>query len=100
MINNDIIKDLQEKEPLNDKNNKIVILPLKESCKIQKSLWPRVKNYVEHFQGYIFALLSAILVSMSTTLNKKAELFSANEQAAGTEFYLFQIIQKIFRGKI
>ena len=37
----------------------------------------------EQFQGLIYALVSAIFVSMSTTLNKKAELFSGSEQAAG-----------------
>jgi hypothetical protein len=85
MIINDRVKDLQEKEPLNETSNRVVREVEKESCKNENSLVSRVKAYVEHFQGLILALLSAILVSMSTTLNKKAELFTANEQAAGRE---------------
>lgn len=73
MISNNYINDLSVNLPLNEK-----IVPHEKD-----SLWHRFKASIEHFKGLILALISAIFVSMSTTLNKKAEFFSANEQAVG-----------------
>ena len=95
MKNNDGVNDLHhlnEKEPLKEPNNETLISSQKESCENKKSLLSRLKKNIEHFQGLIYALLSAILVSMSTTLNKKAELFSANEQALGKDYLIKEYI--------
>ena len=96
MKNNDGVNELHhlnEKEPLKETNNETLISPQKESCANEKSV-SCVKKNIEHFQGLIYALLSAILVSMSTTLNKKAELFSANEQAVGKDYLTKEFISK------
>ncbi len=96
MKNNDCVNNLQhlnEKEPLKETNNETLISPQQESCANKKSM-SCVKKNIEHFQGLIYALLSAILVSMSTTLNKKAEIFSANEQAVGKDYLAKEYISK------